>query len=61
MAIRPISRRKFDDLQPGHRPLGRLRVEQHDWYADEGGSVLVAVVLDRSGGGWGYAVLSKSA
>ena len=59
MAIGPISKSQFETLQPENQPLAKLRLDQHEWFADERGNILGAVVFDPAEEEWGWAALAR--
>ena len=59
MAIRPITQKEFDRLQPNRKPMDRLVVEQQEWFANETGSLLGTVYFDAADNCWGCAMLGR--
>ena len=61
MAIKPISKEQFDALQPGNKPLERLLVDEHEWFADETGQMAGVVVFEQAEKDWGWVILGREA
>ena len=57
MAIKAIKKRQFDALQPTHKPMSRLVVEELEWFANEQQTMLGAVFYDPAEESWGWVVL----
>ena len=58
MAIRPITKEQFDAIQPSHKAMTRLRVDEHEWFADESGTIIGAVIFDATED-WGWVILGR--
>lgn len=59
MAVKPISQTKFDSYHPARTPIAEVVCEETDWYADDAGNVIGAVVRDRTDNDWGYVILGR--
>lgn len=59
MAIGPITKKQFESLQPGYKPMSRLVVEEREWFADQSGSVIGTVTFDPAEKDWGWVILAR--
>lgn len=59
MAMRAIKQKEFDRLQPAHKPMERLVVEQREWFANEAATLLGTIFFDPMESCWGWALLGR--
>ena len=58
MQLKPITKEQFDALQVEAKPMCRLRVEEREWFSDETGSLLGAIVFDPIEQCWAWVMLA---
>ena len=59
MQFRPITKQQFDALQVDGKPMYRLRVEEREWFSDETGNLLGAIVFDPHEECWAWVMLGQ--
>jgi len=59
MAVKPITKEQFDLLQPACKPMTRLMVEEHEWFAVEDGSFIGAVFYETAEHDWGWVIQGR--
>ena len=59
MAIQHISRSQFDSYKPARSAMAQVMAEETDWYADDAGNIIGAVIRDRTDNDWGYVILGR--
>lgn len=59
MAIRSLSRKKFDTNKPSRSPILEQTIEEVEWFADDGGNVIGVLARDRTDKDWSIAVLGR--
>jgi hypothetical protein len=59
MGIRPVSRIEFDEYDPARLPESEEIFEETEWFADDGGTVIGLIALDKVDKDWFIGVLGR--
>ena len=59
MGIRPVSRIEFDEDDPARLPESEEIFEETEWFADDGGTVIGLIALDKVDKDWFIGVLGR--
>lgn len=61
MPIREISRDEFDSFGPKRNPMVEMIATEKAWFANGAGTIIGAILFDRSDKDWNYVILSDIA